>query len=82
MNCQPTPKTGWGFSVDYEWNTVAFTVSMWPVIIAGFVLAIYLAIKYKWPASAAITLALAPVTLIAFLDNKLKDVLKQKNLSK
>ncbi|KAE9367293.1 hypothetical protein N431DRAFT_513570 [Stipitochalara longipes BDJ] len=82
INRQPTPKLGWGFSVDHEWNTLAFTVSMCPIIIAGFVLAIYLAIRYKWPVSAAITLALAPVTLIAFLDTMLKGVLKQKSLSK
>jgi hypothetical protein len=82
INQQSTPKIGWGFSVDHEWNTLAFTVSMCPIIIAGFVVAIYLAVTDKWPMSAAITFALAPVTLIAFLNTMLKDVMKQKSLSK
>jgi hypothetical protein len=82
INRQATPKIGWGFSVDHEWNTLAFTISMCPIIIAGFVLAIYLSIRHSWPVSAAITLALAPITLITFLNTMLKDVMKQKNLSK
>jgi hypothetical protein len=55
---------------------------MCPIIIVGFIAAIYMAIRDKWPASAGITLALAPVSLMAFVYTMLGGVMKQKGLSK
>jgi hypothetical protein len=82
INHQSTPKTGWGLSVEHEWNSVAFTILMYPIIIVGFILAIYISVRDKWPASAGITLALAPVSLLAFVNTMLGSILKQKGLSK
>jgi hypothetical protein len=81
INRQPTPKIGWGFSVERQWNSVAFTILTCPIIIVGFIIATCLCIKYKWPVSAGVTLALAPVTVVIFANTMLGGITKQKGLS-
>jgi hypothetical protein len=81
INRQPIPKIGWGFSVERRWNSLASTILMCPIIIIGFIIATCLCIKYTWPISAGITLALAPVTLVTFANTMLGGITKQKGLS-
>lgn len=75
-------KAGWGFQVEYEWNSVAFVVMMCPIIVLGFLIATFLSIKFQWPISAGVTLALAPLTLVTFMNTILGGITKQKGLSK
>jgi hypothetical protein len=82
INIQSTPKLGWGFQVDYQWNAIAFSICMCPIILIGCILATCLCIKYKWPISAGITLASAPVTLVMTANTLLGGITKQEGLSK
>ena len=82
INQLPDPKTGWGFSVEQEWNPLAFTLLMCPIILAGFAISTWLCIRFNWPVSAGVTLALGPVTLVTFANTMLGGITKQKGLSK
>jgi hypothetical protein len=75
-------KVGWGFQVEYEWNSVAFVVMMCPIIVLGSLIATFLAIKFQWPITAGATLALAPLTVVTFINTILGGIVKQKDLSK
>jgi hypothetical protein len=75
-------KVGWGFQVEYERNSVAFVVIWSPFIIIGFLIATCLSIKFQWPISAGITLALVLPTLVTFINSMSGDIAKQKGLSK
>ena len=82
INRQPTPKIGWGFSIQHEWNSIAFTVAVCPIILVGFIMATYLSIKYEWPTSTGIALATGVVTLVTFVNTMLGAITKQKGISK
>lgn len=82
VNRQNTQKIGWGFQVEHEWNSKAFTLMTCPIIILGFIIATCLCIKFNWPVSAGVTLALAPVTIITYVNTMLGGIAKQKGLSK
>lgn len=76
MNRQATPKIGWGFSVQHEWSSIAFTVAISPIIIVGFFIATYLSIRYQWPVSSGIALAVGVVTLVTFINTMLGGITK------
>lgn len=82
VNHDKAQKAGWGFQVEYEWNVVAFVAMTCPIIILGFLIAVFLSIKYQWPISAGVTLALAPLTLVTFINTTLGGITKQKGLTK
>jgi hypothetical protein len=82
INQDRVQKAGWGFQVEYRWNSAAFVVMMCPIIILGFIIATFLSIKFQWPISAGVTLAVAPPTLVAFINTTLGGIAKEKGLSK
>jgi len=47
INTYPQPKNGWGFSVEEQRSSLAFTILMCPVILFGFAIATWLSIKFK-----------------------------------
>jgi hypothetical protein len=82
INDDRVQKVGWGFQVEYEWNSTAFVVMMCPIIVLGSLIATFLAIKFQWPITAGATLALAPLTVVTFINTILGGIVKQKDLSK
>ena len=73
---------GWGFQVDYEWDSKAFTILTVPVILFGFLVATSLCVAFQWPISAGLTLALAPVTIVTYINTMIGGITKQRGLSK
>jgi hypothetical protein len=76
------PKIGWGFSVEYEWDWVTFTFLMVPFILIDFAIVAALSAHYQWPVATAFTVAMGPVTVIAFVNTMMSSITKQKGLSK
>jgi hypothetical protein len=71
---------GWGFQVDYRWNSVVFVIMTCPIIMGGFVIAVVLSVTFRWPISAGIAFALGPVTLVTYVNTMISGVAKQKGL--
>jgi hypothetical protein len=78
---QADPKLGWGFSAEYEWDWQTFTFIMSPFVLAGCFIAAALCAHYQWPISSGIMLAMAPITVIAFINTMLTNHIKQRGWS-
>jgi hypothetical protein len=82
VNQQDAQKKGWGFQVEQEWDARASTLLTFPIIALCFGIAIHLCIRFRWPASAGVTLAVASTTLVQFVNIMLGGIMKQKGLLK
>ncbi len=84
LKCLKEDRTipGWGFSIEYEWDWLTFTILVSPVSILSIAIAVILCVHYQWPIASGVTLALAPTTLLAFISTLASNVMKQKGLSK
>jgi hypothetical protein len=81
-NHNTTHKLGWGFQVEYEWDQYTFITLICLVSFVGFILATVLCVKFKWPVSAGVTMACAPITIVMTTNTLIGGITKQKGLLK